>query len=172
MKFPKAYLKNSDKVNVIIETPYKSRNKFDYDKKSGLFKFSKVIPTGMEFPCEMGFIPNTLGEDGDPLDALVLMDELTYPGCLVECRLLGVLRARQKEKGEKEKQNDRFILVPAEMKEYNHLQEIDDLNKEKIRAIAFFFENYNKEEGKKFTLQKVSGSKEAHKLIQKQMIGK
>src|ERR1700744_3635951 len=148
MKFPKAYTKEGDCVNVIIETPYKSRNKFDYDKETGLFKFSKVIPTGMEFPCEMGFIPHTIGEDGDPLDALILMDELTYPGCLVESRLLGVIKATQKEKGKKEERNDRFILVPANMKEYDHLQSVSDLNKSKVEAITCFFENYNKAEGK------------------------
>ncbi|HKC66958.1 MAG TPA: inorganic diphosphatase, partial [Bacteroidia bacterium] len=156
-------------VNVIIETPYKSRNKFDYDKETGLFKFHKVIPTGMEFPCEMGFIPHTEGEDGDPLDALVLMDELTYPGCLVECRLLGVLKAIQKEKGKKEVRNDRFIFVPANMKEYNHLKKIEDLNQEKVHAIAFFFENYNKEEGRKFIFKGIGDVKEAHKLIKKQL---
>src|SRR3954465_7884573 len=114
MKFPKAYSKDKSYVNVIIETPYKSRNKFDYDKETGLFRLRKVIPTGMEFPCDMGFIPGTKGEDGDPLDALLLMDELTYPGCLVECRLLGVITAEQSEPGKPTKRNDRFMAVPAE----------------------------------------------------------
>jgi inorganic pyrophosphatase len=167
MKFPNAYSKNKDFVNVIIETPYKSRNKFDYDKETGLFKFRKVIPTGMEFPCEMGFIPNTKGEDGDPLDALILMDELTYPGCLVESRLLGVIKATQKEKGKKKIRNDRFVLVPANIKEYDHLQSINDLNKTKVKGIADFFENYNKEEGKKFILLEFAGYKEAHRLLKK-----
>ena len=167
MKFPKAYTKNKDRVNVIIETPYKSRNKFDYDKETGLFKFHKVIPTGMEFPCEMGFIPRTKGEDGDPLDALVLMDELTYPGCLVEGRLLGAIKATQKEKGEKEIRNDRYILVPANMKEYDHLQDIKDLNETKVKEIADFFKNYNKAVGRKFTLHEILDAKAAHKLLKK-----
>jgi inorganic pyrophosphatase len=167
MKFPKAYSKNNDWINVIIETPYKSRNKFDYDKETGLFKLHKVIPTGMEFPCDMGFIPNTKGEDGDPLDALVLMDEITYPGSLVESRLLGVIKATQKEKGKKEFRNDRFILVPANMKEYDHLKDIKDLNQTKVKAIACFFENYNEEDDKKFKLHEIADSKEAHKLIKK-----
>ncbi|HEV7229754.1 MAG TPA: inorganic diphosphatase, partial [Bacteroidia bacterium] len=158
--------------NVIIETPYKSRNKFDYDKETGLFKFSKVIPTGMEFPCEMGFIPRTKGQDGDPLDALVLMDEITYPGCLVESRLLGVIKATQKAKGQKEERNDRFILVPANMEEYNHLKDIKDLNKNKIKAISCFFENYNRAEGKVFKLLEISGSKEANKLIKRSVLAK
>ena len=167
MRFPKAYTKKHKAVNVIIETPYKSRNKFDYDKDSGLFKFAKVIPSGMEFPCDMGFIPHTEGEDGDPLDALVLMDELTYPGCLVECRLLGALKAVQKEKDGEEMRNDRFILVPAEMEEYDHLENISDLNKNKVEAIARFFENYNRAEGKKFVLEEIIGAEEAHAMIRK-----
>lgn len=167
MKFPQTYSKDKSLVNVIIETPYKSRNKFDYDTETGLFKLKKVIPTGMEFPCDMGFIPHTKGEDGDPLDALVLMDELTYPGCLVESRLLGVIKAMQKEKGEKAIRNDRFILVPGNMEEYDHLQDIKDLNESKVMAIADFFENYNEIEGKVFKLEGIGNSKEAHQLIKK-----
>lgn len=167
MKFPKAYSHNERDIHVIIETPYKSRNKFDYDPDTGLFKFKKIVPTGMEFPCEMGFIPHTKGEDGDPLDALVLMDEITYPGCLVECRLLGVIKASQKEKGKKKFRNDRFLLVPASVKEYSHLHRIQDVNQAKVEAIAFFFENYNKEEGKRFKLLGIGDDKEAHKLIKK-----
>jgi inorganic pyrophosphatase len=118
----------------------------------------------------MGFIPHTQGEDGDPLDALVLMDELTYPGCLVEGRLLGVIKATQKAKGEKKERNDRFILVPACMEEYNHLQDVSDLNKAKVKAIACFFKNYNKEEGKIFSLLEIADAEEAHRLLKKSIL--
>jgi inorganic pyrophosphatase len=166
MKFPKAFTKEGT-VNVIIETPYKTRNKLKYDKVTGLFKLSKVIPSGLEFPCDMGFIPNTKGEDGDPLDALILMDEITYPGCLIECRLLGAIKATQKEKGKKKMENDRFILVPSEMSEYDHLKNINDLNQSKIRSISEFFKDYNKKEGKKFKLVGIINNREAEKLIRK-----
>jgi len=167
MKFPKSYIKDKKNVHVIIETPYKSRNKFAFDKETNLFKLSKVLPSGMEFPCDMGFIPGTKGEDGDPLDALILMDEITYPGCLIECRLLGVIKATQKEKKGKQERNDRFILVPAEMNEYDHLQHIHDLNRNKVQAIIDFFENYNRNAGKDFLALELLDDMEAHKIIRK-----
>ncbi|MGZ4099932.1 MAG: inorganic diphosphatase, partial [Bacteroidia bacterium] len=76
MKLPKVFTKNKD-INVIIETPFKSRNKFTFDKTSGLFKLKKAIPDGLAFPCDFGFIPRTLGEDGDPLDVVLLIDDYT-----------------------------------------------------------------------------------------------
>jgi inorganic pyrophosphatase len=165
MKLPKTYTKDKKAVNVIIETPFKSRNKFAYDKPTGLFKLSKVVPSGLEFPCDMGFIPGTKGEDGDPLDALILMDETTYPGCLVECRLIGVIKAMQAGEGEEETRNDRFILVPAVMIEYAHLQQLADLNKNKLEAIVSFFENYNRKENKQFRVIDLLDAKEAHHIL-------
>ena len=82
-------------LDVIIETPKGSRNKFKYDSTSRMFKLSKVLPEGMMFPYDFGFVPSSTGGDGDPLDVLVLMDEPTFPGCLLECRLIGVIEAEQ-----------------------------------------------------------------------------
>src|SRR5512142_3126073 len=103
---------NSDTHTVIIETPRNSRNKYKFDEKTGRFKLSKVMPEGMMFPYDFGFIPKTEAEDGDPLDVLVLNDEPMFPGCELECRLVGVIKALQKEKG-KENRNDRLIAVAA-----------------------------------------------------------
>jgi inorganic pyrophosphatase len=114
----------------------------------------------------MGFIPKTKGEDGDPLDALILMNELTYPGCLVECRLLGVMKIHQTSEGKKIR-NDRFIAVPAKAQEYDHLKEIDDINGNTIDALFDFFRVYNGKENKKIDLLGISGSKEAYHLIKK-----
>src|SRR5689334_2298163 len=97
-------------IDVIIETPKGSRNKFKYDSTSRMFKLSKVLPEGMMFPYDFGFVPSTIGDDGDPLDILVLMDEPTFPGCLLECRLIGVIEAEQEENHEKER-NDRLVAV-------------------------------------------------------------
>jgi inorganic pyrophosphatase len=166
MKLPKTFSKPDGHLNVIIETPSGSRNKFSYDKKTHLFKLSKVIPSGLQFPCNMGFIPKTKGEDGDPLDALILMNELTYPGCLVECRLLGVMKIHQTSEGKKIR-NDRFIAVPAKAQEYDHLKEIDDINGNTIDALFDFFRVYNGKENKKIDLLGISGSKEAYHLIKK-----
>src|SRR5579871_5314832 len=82
---------DSGRLNVIIETPKGSRNKFDFNHRQGLFELGKVLPTGMAFPYDFGFVPGTRAPDGDPLDVLVLMDEPAFSGCKVLCRLIGVI---------------------------------------------------------------------------------
>ncbi len=91
-------------VPVVIETPRGSRNKYKLDEKSGRFKLSKIMPEGMVFPFDFGFFPGTRAEDGDPLDVLVLCEEPTFPGCQIDCRLAGVLLARQVDKGDTREQ--------------------------------------------------------------------
>jgi inorganic pyrophosphatase len=172
MKFPKAYRKKKGTVNVVIETPEKSRNKYKFDLKTGLFKLSKVLPAGMRFPCAMGFIPQTEGQDGDPLDILVFMDEFSYPGCLVECRIIGVIKARQKEKNGEENRNDRFLAVPAEMTEHDHIRCVADLGKNTLDAIVAFFENYNRMEKKQFRKLSFEDLPEAVSLIKKAIHGR
>src|SRR5579863_7953432 len=86
-------------VRVIIETPKGSRNKYAFDPALGAFVLRKVLPAGMAFPYDFGFVPATIGGDGDPLDVLVLMDEPAFPGCVLKCRLVGVIRGRQKSHG-------------------------------------------------------------------------
>jgi inorganic pyrophosphatase len=105
----------SEYVNAIIETPRGSRTKFKYDDTSGFFVFDKAMPTGQTFPFDFGFLPSTLGDDGDPLDVLVLTDEPTFVGCLIHAKLLGVIEAEQTENGETER-NDRIVAVPLEIK--------------------------------------------------------
>src|SRR5437764_938772 len=79
-----SFASEEGQINVIIETPGGSRNKFSYDPKNDLIRYKKSLPAGAVFPYDFGFIPSTLGEDGDPLDILLFMDDLTYPGVLVE----------------------------------------------------------------------------------------
>jgi len=172
VEFPTAYTANKKLINVIIETPCKSHNKFDYDNETGLFKLKKIMPPGLFFPCDMGFIPNTKGEDGEPLDALVLMDEYTYPGCLIECRLLGVIEATQKERKSISFRNDRFVFVPPQIQEPVYLKNILNLNESKLRSIITFFQTYNAFEDKIFKVEKISGVKKAHQLIKKQLVKK
>src|SRR5215217_4237747 len=108
-------------LNIIIETPKGAQNKYTYDPLMEIFKLKKVLPMGTVFPFDFGFIPNTVGEDGDPLDVLIIMDEPAYPGCLVRCRLLGVLKAKQKEQQKPSVRNDRFIAVADSSILYNNL---------------------------------------------------
>src|SRR5581483_8426920 len=86
-------------VNVIIETPRGTRNKFAYDEKLGIMRLKKVLPAGMTFPYDFGFIPSTKAADGDPLDALLLLDESAHPGTLTRCHLVGIIEGEQKEDG-------------------------------------------------------------------------
>jgi hypothetical protein len=84
-------------IKVIVETPRGSRNKYKYERRLKRFRLKSVLPSGTEFPYDFGFVPKTRAADGDPLDVLVLMDEGTFPGCVVEVRLIGVFEARQTE---------------------------------------------------------------------------
>src|SRR5688500_13414908 len=87
--------KETGLANVIIDTPKGSRNKFKFNEDKGLFKLKHVLPAGMVFPFDFGFLPNTLTEDGDPLDVLILSEAPTFAGCLIETRIIGVLEAEQ-----------------------------------------------------------------------------
>src|SRR3954468_8353415 len=98
-------------LRAVIETPKGSRNKFDYDPKEKVFSLAKVLPQGLVFPYDFGFIPQTKGEDGDPLDVLVLLSEPVPAGCVVDCRLIGAILATQRENHGKPIRNDRFIAA-------------------------------------------------------------
>src|SRR6202166_1805282 len=110
----------------IIETPRAFRNKFDYDPDSNLFKLGGVLPEGMMFPFDFGFIPSTLGDDGDPLDILVLMDAPAHVGCLIEVRIIGVITAKQVQDGKAET-NDRLLGVAVHSYDHEDLASINDV---------------------------------------------
>src|SRR6516164_6706606 len=112
----------------IIETPKGYRNKFDYDPESNLFMLGGLLPEGMMFPFDFGFIPSTLGEDGDPLDILVLMDAPAHVGCLIEARIIGVISAEQIQDGTKET-NDRLLGVAIHSYDNKDITTIDDVSK-------------------------------------------
>src|SRR4051812_50183417 len=103
--------KESGDLNVVIETPKGSRNKFDYDPKKDLFKLGGVLPAGAVFPFDFGFIPRTMGEDGDPIDVLVLMDEPAFTGCLVVARLIGGVDAGPNAKKREKAGHERPIAL-------------------------------------------------------------
>jgi inorganic pyrophosphatase len=148
----------------IIETPKGSRNKFDYDPESKLFMLGGLLPEGMMFPFDFGFIPSTVGEDGDPLDILVLMDAPAHVGCLMELRLIGVISAEQIEDGKKET-NDRLLGVAIHSYDHEHLKTIDDVSKTLLSQLEEFFVSYNKQRGKKFRITGTGGPGKALKLL-------
>ena len=98
-------------VNVIVETPKGSRSKFDYDRNLGVFTLSGVLPAGSVFPFDFGFVPSTLGGDGDPLDVLIMLDESVPTGCLVRARLIGAIEADETDAGGNTVRNDRLLAV-------------------------------------------------------------
>jgi inorganic pyrophosphatase len=110
MMLPPFDAEDDDVVQVIIETPKGSRNKYAFDAEQKVFELTKVLPAGMPFPYDFGFIPSTLAEDGDPTDVLVLMDEPAFPGCLLKCRTIGIIEGEQ-GKGKKSERNDRIIAM-------------------------------------------------------------
>jgi inorganic pyrophosphatase len=165
MKIDKIKPKEKDLINVIIETPRGSQNKFDYDPKLKAFRLSKTLPMGTVFPFDFGFIPDTKGQDGDPLDMLVIMEEPAYPGCLITTRLLGVLEADQKGKDGKKIRNDRLVGVSDCSILYGSIKKLDDLNKSMVKEIENFFIDYNKHEGKEFSPLGWKNKKKAFQLI-------
>lgn len=139
--------KNKDAVvDVVIETPKGSRNKFSYKDEDGQFRLTKVLPQGMVFPYDFGFVPGTRAEDGDPLDVLVLMAEPAFPGCVVECALIGVIEAEQ-AKDEEKYRNDRVLAVATSSDLYADVRDISDLNQAVLDQIEKFFVNYQHVEG-------------------------
>lgn len=115
--------------HVVVETPKECRNKYKFDSKLGVYKLSGVLPAGAVFPFDFGFIPSTLGPDGDPLDVLLLMDEPAFAGCLVLARLIGVIEARQTEPDGSRQRNDRLIAVASQFEEMKDVRALKDLNK-------------------------------------------
>ena len=154
----------SDEVNVIVETPKGSRNKFDYDEEYRLFTLGGVLPAGAVFPFDFGFIPSTRGGDGDPLDVLLLMDEPAFTGCLVAARVIGVIEADQTEDGETTR-NDRVIAVAAGSRSHHDLRSIDELSDNLLHEIEHFFVSYNAAKDKQFTPRGRFGPDRARQVV-------
>ena len=154
----------SDDLNVIIDTPRGSRNKFGFDLKQQTYVLKGVLPNGAVFPFDFGSIPSTKGEDGDPLDALVLMDEAAFCGCLVRARLIGVIEAEQTEKGKTER-NDRLIAVASKSHTHGGLKSLKDVDAVLLDEIEHFFISYNDARGKEFKPLGRYGPKRARKLV-------
>lgn len=144
----------------IVETPKGSRNKFDYDPDSGLFRLGGLLPEGMMFPFDFGFIPSTLGQDGDSLDVIVFMDAAVHVGCLLEVRIIGVINAEQKEHG-KTLSNDRLMGVVIHSYDHEGLSSINDVIQTRLDQLDQFFICYNKQRGKKFVVTGTGGPKKA-----------
>jgi inorganic pyrophosphatase len=158
--------KKDNLLQVIIETPKSSRNKYAFDPDLKIFSLTKVLPAGMNFPYDFGFLPRTIAPDGDPIDVLVLMDEPAFPGCLLPARLIGVIEGEQLD-GKKSIRNDRLVAVADATHSYANIKKLDDLPRHFLKELEDFFVNYHRLEGKEYKLLGCKSAAVALTLIKK-----
>ena len=123
--------------DVIIEIPAGSRNKYEIDHKTHEIRLDRMLFTSTRYPWDYGFVKNTLSLDGDPLDALVMLDEPTFPGCVVSCRVIGMFNMTDEAGGD-----DKLLCVPAGDVRKNWLQDLSDVPEYELSEIQHFFEVY------------------------------
>lgn len=160
--------KKKRECRVIIETPKGRRNKFDYDVRLQAFALGGLLPEGLSFPFDFGFVPSTRAEDGDPIDVIVLMDEPAHVGCVLTVRLIGVMEAQQTDHGKTER-NDRLLSVAVHSYSHESVDSVQQLNKSVLDQLEEFFISYNKSRGKKFKVTGVHGPSRAVKRVQEAM---
>jgi inorganic pyrophosphatase len=148
-------------VVVYVEIPAGSRNKYEFDEELGAIALDRRLFTSMSYPADYGFIEGTLGQDGDPLDALVLVSEPTFPGCLIECRAIGMFRMRDEAGGD-----DKVLCVPASDHRRGHLRDLDDVREYLLLEIEHFFTVYKDlEPGKSVEGATWTGSEDAENEV-------
>lgn len=158
-----------ENLTVIVETPKGHGVKYDYDPSDGYFKLSKIMPAGLVFPFDFGFIQGTCGEDGDPLDVMIISEMGTFPGCALNCRIVGAIKATQVERDGRSVRNDRFIAVSEVSVQYAQVQRLADLPDGLLDEIESFFSNYNQQAGKNFKPDDRLTAREAISRIRKSL---
>jgi inorganic pyrophosphatase len=155
-------------LRVVIETPKGSQNKFAFNVDDHIFELKKVLPAGMAFPYDFGFVPSTKADDGDPVDVLVLMDEPAFPGCVLKCRPIGVIQGQQGDK-KKKVRNDRIIAIEKDAHSWADVKTVDDLGKQFVQELEEFFVDYHKLSGEQYVVLGVKGRQQARKLVKSGM---
>jgi inorganic pyrophosphatase len=130
-------------IYAVIEIPKGSRNKYEYDKDMEAFALDRVLYSPFHYPAEYGIIPRTIYDDGDPMDILVIMDQPTFPGCVIESRPIGMMKMI--DDGDND---DKILAVPTQDPRFAEIKDINDIPKHLLLEIAHFFEDYKKLEGK------------------------
>ncbi len=146
---------------MIIEIPKGSRNKYEFDPKRRVFKLDRMLFSSMHYPSDYGFIPETLAEDGDALDALVLLGEPTFPGCLIEARPVGLFRMRD-EKGVDHK----ILAVPLYDPQWNYIHNLKEVPAHLLVEIEHFFDVYKELEKKKTAVEGWEDAASAYRIIE------
>ena len=148
--------------DVIVEIPKGQRNKYEVDHETGRIRLDRMLFTSTRYPSDYGFIEGTLAPDGDPLDALVLLDEPTFPGCLIRCRAIGMFRMRDEKGGD-----DKVLCVAATDPRMAHLRDIEDVSEFDLLEIQHFFDVYKElEPGKMVEAANWVGRTEAYAEIE------
>jgi inorganic pyrophosphatase len=149
------------RVNALIEIPQGSRTKYEIDKETGLLKLDRVIYSSFHYPVNYGFIPQTLGEDGDPLDILVLCSQSIQTLCLVDATIIGNMQMI--DSGEKD---DKIIAVATKDPSVNHIASIEDMPKHFINELRNYFEQYKVLENKQVQIEEFQPKEIAYKVIE------
>lgn len=152
--------KDENTLTVLIEIPKGSRNKYEYDKEHKCIRFDRMLFSAMHYPSDYGFIPETLAEDGDPLDALVLVWEPTFPGCMIEAKPVGLFKMWD-EKG----LDHKILCVPLYDPLWNHIKDISDVPPHLLKEIEHFFKVYKELEHKKTGVEGWQNSSSAVRVI-------
>lgn len=148
--------------NLVVEMPKGSHNKYEYDEELDIIKIDRVFYSAMALPYDYGFIPKTRSEDGDHLDGIVLLDEASFPGCMVPCRPIGVLYMI--DSGEKD---EKIIAVPLDDPRYEHITDLDQLSPHFTKEIKHYFEHYKDLQNKKVEIAGWGGYQEALDMMTK-----
>src|SRR5215467_11445198 len=159
-----------DRVNAVIEIPQGSIHKYEYDKQLHVFRLDRTLYSPVHYPGDYGFVPSTLGLDGDPVDVLVLVDVPSFPGCLMEVRPIGLLRMIDQGK-----HDEKILAVVENDPVYRQIKECGQVFPHLLRQIEHFFSIYKSLEGKKTEITGWSGADAAKKIIvegQKRLTGK
>jgi inorganic pyrophosphatase len=151
-------------VHVVVETPRGSAAKLEFDPELQAFTLSKSLILGLSYPYDWGFVPSTKGEDGDPIDVLVLHDAATSPGLVLKCKIIGVLEVIQKD-GKQKIRNDRVIAVPRDSHREKSEEDARDLSKQIRQEIEKFFVATDELEAKELQFLGWKGPKTGEKLI-------
>lgn len=146
---------------VTVEIPKGSRNKYEFDAKRNVIKFDRMLFSAVHYPSDYGFIPDTLALDGDPLDALVLVTEPTFPGCQIEARPIGLFKMTD-EKGPDEK----ILCIPISDPLWNHITSLDEVLPHLLKEIEHFFNVYKDLEDKKTSVEGWAAKQAAYDIIE------
>ncbi len=152
--------KSPNIVNALIEIPQGSRTKYEIDKKTGLLKLDRVVYSSFHYPMNYGFIPQTLGQDNDPLDILVLCSQVIQPLCLVEATVIGNMQMI--DSGE---EDDKIIAVATKDPSVNHISDIDEVPPHFILELRNYFEQYKVLENKQVKIDAFQSKEDAYRVI-------